>query len=113
MGDSEIPSKSFNRLQNLTDSSAYDEIVAGNTRKVSQTEAPAEELTDPRKDEGIDISYVGSNIPSRSFKYLQQSIGESDNKAGEQNATEAPSTMRQLSTGSMGGSDMESTQGAP
>ena len=37
----------------------------------------AESAPGPRDDdEGVDISYVGGNIPSRSFKMLQQSVGE-------------------------------------
>lgn len=46
-------------------------VISERGRKITR-EPPPEQ--DP--DDVVDISYVGGNIPSRSFKMLQQSVGE-------------------------------------
>lgn len=54
-------------------------------KKVDLQSVPAA-IHDP--DDIVDISYVGGTIPSRSFKLLQQTIGDTDTHPGN-NYTEA------------------------
>ncbi|KAK2158690.1 hypothetical protein LSH36_165g01052 [Paralvinella palmiformis] len=85
---SEIPSKSFHKLQNMTAGSEIDttsirQNISGENVPISQPRRqrrhrpePQPEEPEQNPDDIVDISYVGSNIPSRSFKVLQHAVGE-------------------------------------
>lgn len=75
------PSKTFRLLQSATGSdSDSDSVQAYATSGRRRRRQPSKEVTDeqpqqPHADDIVDISYVGANIPSRTFRILQEAVG--------------------------------------
>jgi hypothetical protein len=77
------PSKTFRMLQTVTgsDSETDAKLALATARRQARRRQPSrdeleDQLPQSDADDIVDISYVGASIPSRTFRILQEAIGE-------------------------------------